>query len=237
MRRELLQGILWTLLLHTPPAAPELLELPGEESLLRHPSVRVKLDDPHLPHLLREMWLMLERSGGDGLAAVQIGRPLRLVLLKRENGIQVLVNPRIIARSRGQIRTWDGCLSIPAGFARISRYRWLEVSWLSADGQHHRERFAGRAAAVLEHELEHLSGGLFTDHLPSGTPLLPRDCFAELELETALECEDEGLGNQACADRHEAVWRRWLEGEVPCQSGRVQGVTRTSSPSPRMRSP
>ncbi len=237
MRPEVLAGAFWALLLPTPAATLELLELPGSESLLRRPAMEVEPDDPRLPRLLREMWLTLDRSGGDGLAAVQVGQPLRLVLLRRENGIQALINPHIVTRSRGRIRTWDGCLSIPAGFARVSRHRWLEISWLSADGRQHRERFTGRAAAVLEHELEHLSGRLFTDQLPPGTPLLPRACFADLELDTALECEEEGLGNHDCAERHESVWRGWLQGTLSCRSDRAQGAIRTSSPSPRMRSP
>lgn len=121
------------------------------------------LDD--LAHTMRD-------APGVGLAAPQLGEPFQVAVIEVERQLHELVNPRIV-RSEGDDRDLEGCLSIPGYVAYVTR---RERVWVVAQDRLGRKiRVAGSdlLSRALQHELDHLDGKLYIDHLESMDELLP----------------------------------------------------------------
>ncbi len=115
------------------------------------------------------MFVTLERSRGVGLAAPQVGVPLRLIVLSipQEDGTRwkaVVVNPEIVRRS-GAVRSEEGCLSVPGVWEEISRAEAVELKGLDLDGKEIRVKGEGILARAVQHELDHLDGILIVDRI------------------------------------------------------------------------
>ena len=113
--------------------------LPIDDELLTKPSARVDLFDPGIRRLADEMFAIMDREHGAGLAAVQIGRPVRLVVLDTldEAGRRhrmAMVNPEIRARSAGQVVGEEGCLSMPGYAIPVPRHEQVTVTFQDLDG-------------------------------------------------------------------------------------------------------
>ena len=118
--------------------------------------------------LIDEMFEVME-SEGIGLAAPQIGESIRLIVVDtRENGHRFpLINPRIVSAS-GKTGTFnEGCLSVPGVSADVVRPLEVVVEGLDRNGKQRRIEADGILARVLQHEIDHLDGILFVDHLPA----------------------------------------------------------------------
>ncbi len=107
---------------------------------------------------------------GIGLAAPQVGIPLRLLVVGDETGrsAQALVNP-VIVEQGGQATAEEGCLSIPGVFAPVSRAAWVRLEATDEHGAPVAIDARGLRARVLQHEIDHLDGVLFIDRLDSVT--------------------------------------------------------------------
>src|SRR5258708_15921362 len=104
---------------------------------------------------------------GGGLAANQIGVPLRVCVVKGdENQIWGLVNP-VIVKSAGSQVGYEGCLSKPGWVGEVERYEAVVVKGLNRHGKQVRIKSNGFTARAFQHELDHLDGVLFTDRLTS----------------------------------------------------------------------
>jgi peptide deformylase len=104
-----------------------------------------------------------------GLAAVQIGYPKRIFLL-RENGInRAFINPVFVSQSREQKRDGEACLSLPGFGAVFKRPKQVELQYHELDGEVKREVFSGFWARAICHEMDHLNGVLITHHLEKET--------------------------------------------------------------------
>lgn len=160
-------------------AVREVLQL-GDPDLRR--SCRPVGDRDDLAPLLDDLADTLahwrETTGyGRGIAAPQIGVDLRVVHCDLGEP-WTLVDPRIVARSEEQWSPWDACLSVSlAFFGRVTRSRWIEIAWEDPSGRTHRERAEGDRAELLQHELDHLDGLLFTDRLVDVSTLCMRREF------------------------------------------------------------
>ncbi len=107
---------------------------------------------------------MLERNGL-GLAAVQIGQPVRLILVRDDDRLLFMVNPVITRQLRRDAVEREGCLSVPPrNWKRIARPAKCEASWRDLDGNPQAGGFSGMVARAVQHEVEHLDGILITDH-------------------------------------------------------------------------
>lgn len=116
---------------------------------------------------------------GRGIAAPQVGVDLRVVHLDVGEP-WTLVNPRITARSDEQWVLWDACLSVSVQFfGRVERHRWIDVTWTDLSGERHRLRAEDDLAELLQHELDHLDGLLFTDRLLDTSSLCMRREFEQ----------------------------------------------------------
>ncbi|MEA3016237.1 MAG: peptide deformylase [Sphingomonadales bacterium] len=125
--------------------------------------------------LIRDMFETMYAAPGIGLAAIQVGVPKRLLVIdlqdpEVEGGEPVrrplvFVNPEIIENSDREVPYTEGCLSVPDQYADVDRPDRIRARWLDENGAPHEEEIAGTLAVVLQHEMDHLNGILFIDHL------------------------------------------------------------------------
>ena len=142
------------------------IESPESARLLHQKSRRVRSSDPSIPFVVERMKHFMISEKGDGIAAVQIGEPLQIILLKRQSGdrqIKVLLNPRIIGISHRREGSWERCLSVPWGYRYIRRPVSTSLRYLTLAGQVHVEEFKYGESAILHQEIEHLRGHLLSD--------------------------------------------------------------------------
>ena len=121
---------------------------------------------PEVRAIIADMTETMYDEVGIGLAAPQVGIPLRLIVISDEDGrgVQALLNPAIVERG-GEVTGEEGCLSIPGVFAPVTRAAWVKVEARSVDGKPLTINARGLRARVLQHEIDHLDGVLFIDRV------------------------------------------------------------------------
>jgi len=141
---------------------------------LRKPAEQVGAITPELRLLARDMLDTMYQAPGIGLAAPQVGAPVRLIVMDcvKEAATPprplILFNPRVTWSSEALNTYEEGCLSIPEQYAEVTRPAEVEVAWTDEEGRERSERFGGLWATCVQHEIDHLDGRLFIDFL---TPL------------------------------------------------------------------
>jgi len=146
------------------------------QPVLRKIAEDIQPDYPELKQLIANMWETLEQSEGIGLAAPQIGLPIRLVIIDLDplsedlpeyKGFRnVYINAHIIEKDDSNTDTSEeGCLSLPAIHEKVVRPTRIHVQWLDEDFQPHDEWVEGYLARVMQHEFDHLDGHMFIDHV------------------------------------------------------------------------
>jgi len=135
------------------------------DPVLRQKSKRVKAIDGSVQRLIGNMIETMHSASGVGLAAPQVGVPLRVIVigLPEEENI-VLINPEIVRRS-GERLVNEGCLSVPGYFGEIKRAQSVRVKGRNLSGKEIRIKAEELMAQALEHEIDHLNGVLYIDHL------------------------------------------------------------------------
>jgi len=119
--------------------------------------------------IIRDMVETMHHQIGIGLAATQVGIPLRLLVMDDgTGGARALLNPEITER-RGRAVAEEGCLSLPGIFAEVERAEWIRVRARDEAGQPLDFEARGLQARVIQHEVDHLDGILFIDRLPPVT--------------------------------------------------------------------
>ena len=138
---------------------------------------------PELPRLLKDMWATMERARGVGLAAPQIDRNLRLAVIdvRPEGKSQrlVLINPEILS-AQGEQNDEEGCLSVPGVYAKLKRFATVRVRALDEAGKPWEMTGTGLLARAFQHEIDHLDGKLFLDHLSFADRLKVGDILKDL---------------------------------------------------------
>lgn len=140
-----------------------------------HPGLKTRAravgpkDDSQVRDLIPRMFATMYRAPGIGLAAPQVGVGLRLAIVdlmkdERPEPI-VLINPELVAASDDLATREEGCLSLPNQFADITRPAWVKVRYLDQHGARHEIAAEGLLSACVQHEMDHLNGVLFVDHL------------------------------------------------------------------------
>lgn len=137
------------------------------DPVLREKTKRIKTIDSSVKRLIADMQETLHAEDGRaGLAAPQIGSSLRITVIsvpEVEEDI-VLVNPEIVRRKGERIVT-EGCLSIPGYYGELTRAETVTAKGLDANGKEIRIKGEGLLAQALEHEIDHLDGILYIDHI------------------------------------------------------------------------
>ena len=143
-----------------------LCQLPNDP-VLRQKAKRVPTIDSSIQQLIDDMVETMQREGGVGLAAPQVGVPLRVIVLQVSGEEPMaIINPAMVRRD-GEREVTEGCLSIPGYAGEIKRAASVTVKGLNREGKKIRIKATGLMAQTLEHELDHLNGVLFIDHLES----------------------------------------------------------------------
>ena len=128
----------------------------------RSPGVRLVADD--LQETLRD--LRARHGFGSGLAAPQIGAPMRLIYIERDEPL-FLINPQVLDIGTDDFLVWDDCFSLPDLLVRVQRAYSIKVGFQDLSGKRHKMDADGGTAALLQHEMDHLDGVLIVDR-PAG---------------------------------------------------------------------
>lgn len=155
-----------------------ILEVPDPR--LRRISTPVENINDEIRVLIRDMFETMYDAPGIGLAAAQIDVPLRILVMDlgdgpddgseeaAENGVpnpRVFINPELLDPSEDYNVYNEGCLSVPDQYADVERPATIRACWLDENGVAHDEVLDGMTATCLQHEMDHLEGILFIDHL------------------------------------------------------------------------
>jgi len=146
-----------------------ILTLP--EPILRQKSKRVKNIDGSVRKLAADMIETMHAASGVGLAAPQVGVPWRVIVIGMPGEEDfVLINPEVVRRSGERLVT-EGCLSVPGYFGEIQRAQRVTVKGKDLSGKETRIKAEELLAQALEHEIDHLNGVLYINHLESSDKL------------------------------------------------------------------
>ena len=148
-------------------AIRKIIEYP--EPILRLKAKDVELFDEELKVLIEDMAETMYDAPGVGLAAPQVAQSVRVIVVDttvmgEEQQYLAMVNPEIIDRQESQVDE-EGCLSVPELTANVERYRKITIQYQREDGTQQGLTAEDRFAVVLQHEIDHLNGILFIDHL------------------------------------------------------------------------
>ncbi|MDH4439254.1 MAG: peptide deformylase [Rhizobium sp.] len=140
------------------------------DPLLRQVSAPVERVDSELNQLVDDMLETMYEAPGIGLAAVQVGVPRRLLVIDlakegEEPAPLVFINPKVIRSSDDRSSYEEGCLSIPDYYAEVERPAAITVTSLDRTGKEVTTEADGLLATCLQHEIDHLEGVLFIDHI------------------------------------------------------------------------
>ncbi|HEX8724082.1 MAG TPA: peptide deformylase [Gemmatimonadaceae bacterium] len=134
------------------------------DPILREETIPVAEFPDELQRLIDDMFETMHAAKGIGLAAPQVGRRERLTVVDVDGERYVLINPEIIARE-GSARGEEGCLSIPDVYADVERATRIIVRALDRHGKPYELEARDLLARCIQHEIDHLFGTLFIDHL------------------------------------------------------------------------
>ena len=148
------------------------------DAVLREISSPVETFDDELKTLVADMFETMYDAPGIGLAAVQVGVPIRLLVIDLQEPAdpddpeskivrdpRVFVNPEILWHSDSEVPYTEGCLSVPEQYAEVMRPDKIRAKWQDETGKAYEEEIGGLLAVCLQHEMDHLNGVLFIDHL------------------------------------------------------------------------
>ncbi|MDR0477420.1 MAG: peptide deformylase [Desulfobulbaceae bacterium] len=142
------------------------------DPVLRQQAAPVDVFDEQLDKLAADMAATMFDAPGVGLAAPQIGKSIKMIVVDHSRqeeapGVWLaLVNPEIVAAEGRQCDS-EGCLSVPELTSKVNRHRKVTVRYQNLQGQPQEITAEDRFAVVLQHEIDHLNGVLFLDHLSS----------------------------------------------------------------------
>lgn len=143
--------------------------------VLRKISQDITPDYPDLKKLVGEMYESMYESEGVGLAAPQIGRNDRIVVIDADpvkdsypecaGRKLTLINPRVEILDGDPVTRTEGCLSLPGLSEKVKRTEHIRLTWVDEDFQPHEEEISGFLARIVQHECDHLEGKLYIDHV------------------------------------------------------------------------
>ena len=154
------------------PETPKLLDIRiYGDSILRLKAVEITEIDDALKEFAEDLVNTMYHRDGVGLAAPQVGVSKRMIAIDPFWGSNInkrdpliMINPAI-EKSDGETDTEEGCISVPDIYAKVTRPSEVKVSFTTLDGEKRLVKYSGFPAVVVQHEIDHLNGVLFTDHL------------------------------------------------------------------------
>ena len=140
------------------------------DPILKKVSARVEVVDDRLRILMDDMLETMYAAPGIGLAAIQVGVPQRVIVMDlaregEEAAPQYFVNPEILWASEETAPYEEGCLSVPEIYDEVERPSQVKLRYMNYQGEMVEEDAEGLYAVCIQHEMDHLDGVLFIDHL------------------------------------------------------------------------
>lgn len=158
--------------------------------ILRKVAVEIDRGYPQLNQLIADMFETMYASSGVGLAAPQINKSIRLIVIdaspfaeeypETKDFKRVFINPRIIDETGDEWPFTEGCLSIPDVREEVERKPKIKISYYDENWDFHEEVFDSIMARILQHEYDHLEGKLFVDHVSSIRKMLLKRKLADI---------------------------------------------------------
>ncbi len=140
--------------------------------VLRSKAKKVSRFDQSIKKLIQDMIDTMRAAPGVGLAAPQIGIPLQVAVVETEKDqVHVLINPEVV-KVEGEWQPDEGCLSVPGHWAKVKRGANVTVKARDVNGKEIRLTGEGLFGQALQHEIDHLNGILYIDHLEPGDELV-----------------------------------------------------------------
>lgn len=154
------------------------------DPVLRDRAREVEAVDASVQKLMRDMTETMMAAPGVGLAAPQIGIRRRVIVWQNEDERGAMANPRIVEQE-GNIVDDEACLSVPGLTYPVARAQWVTVVGLDEEGQETTIEAADLTARIFQHEIDHLDGVLFIDHLPADMQRAAKRILREQAMSTA----------------------------------------------------
>lgn len=129
------------------------------------PEYKDVLPNPIMTNLVERLKMTMKKFGGIGLSANQCGVAARVFVIGTDDFQMVCINPKVIEKSNSAVRENEGCLSYPGMYLKIARPSWIEVEYLDENGQLHQETLNGVTARCFLHELDHMNGVRYIQHV------------------------------------------------------------------------
>lgn len=158
--------------------------------VLKKVSDDVPADYPDLQKLVDDMFETMYFSEGVGLAAPQIGRNIRLVVIDAspmtenfpecEGWKHALINPRIEVLDGEPVARAEGCLSLPGLSEDVKRVEHIRLTWLDEKGEEHTGEFSGFLSRIIQHECDHLEGKVYMDRVSPARRLLNKSKLSNI---------------------------------------------------------
>lgn len=166
--------------------------------VLRRAAEPVKPDYPELKKLIDDMFETMYAAEGCGLAAPQVGLSLRLVVIDADvlkeqfpecaGRKMVLINPELEILDGEECTRSEGCLSLPGLSENVDRVEHIRLRWLDEEFKPHEEEMSGFLSRCVQHELDHLEGKVYMDHVSATRKLLIRNKLRNL-MEGKFSCD------------------------------------------------
>lgn len=143
--------------------------------VLRKTSEEISSDYPELKVLIANMFETMYASEGVGLAAPQIGRNDRIIVIDADPVAEnfpecagrrlALINPELEVLDGDKVTRQEGCLSLPGLSENVPRVEHIRLNWLDEDFNEHEEEMSGFLSRIVQHEYDHLEGHMYIDHI------------------------------------------------------------------------
>ena len=160
------------------------------DPILRQRSQDVPVADilkPEIQTFIDDLIETMHAENGAGIAAIQVGKPLRIFVMevnknprypyKPQIPLTVIINPEITFLTDRQFENYEGCLSVPGLRGKVGRYLEMSMSYFDRNGEKHIQQFNGITAGTVQHEFDHLNGELFIDKVTDPKSLTTWDQF------------------------------------------------------------
>lgn len=134
------------------------------DPILRKKATEIESISKDIRKLSADMVETMFFWGGAGLAANQVGIPLRLIVVRLEEEALTLINPEILKMEDEEVAE-EGCLSIPGFFEHVKRSKKVRIRGRTVEDKYFEEEFENFPARVFQHEIDHINGRLFIDYL------------------------------------------------------------------------
>ncbi len=122
-----------------------------------------EMTTPQMKQLILDMKETMFAANGIGIAAPQVNKSIRLIIVLGTDGPITVFNPEIKKKSLRGVISEEGCLSVPKKYGTVKRYRTLTVKGCNEHGEKFTAKTEGMTAIIFQHEIDHLNGALFID--------------------------------------------------------------------------